>query len=139
MKDYKPTYIDPTPQPIEPILGVSKELTEKGIYARHSVKTQVVNATGDYHITTGFPPRMIEVQVRETNEMCTGKTDFTTTYSIRLFSSGVDQTITTSASANLINMANLVGNATTRHEDGVTINISTYSWSAKTLYITSYS
>jgi hypothetical protein len=36
-------------------------------------------------------------------------------------------------------MSTLVGNATTRHEDWITINISTYSWSAKTLYITSYS
>jgi hypothetical protein len=60
---------------------------------------------------------MIEVQVRETNEMSTGKTDFTTTFSIRAYSSGTDQTITTSSSSNLINMSTLVGNATTRHED----------------------
>lgn len=52
MKEYKPTYIDPTPTPIEPILGVNKEMTEKGIYARYSISTQSVTATGDYRIST---------------------------------------------------------------------------------------
>lgn len=89
MKDYKPTYIDPTTPIIEPILGVSKELTEKGIYGRYSVATQSVNATGDYRITTGFPPRMIEVNVRDTGEMSNGKTDFTTAFSIRAYDGGM--------------------------------------------------
>ena len=138
MKDYKPTYIDPTPTPIEPILGVNKELTEKGIYGRYSVTTQSVNATGNYRIVTGFPPRMIEVNVRDTDQMSNWKTDFTTTFSIRAYNWGISWFLT-SSSTNLISMSSLVGNATTRHEDGVTINISSYSWSAKTLYITSYS
>ncbi len=138
MKEYKPTYIDPTPQEMTPILWVNKEMTEKGIYARYSIATQSVNATGDYRVVTWFPPRMIEVSVRDTWEMSNWKTDFTTAFSIRAYDGGLSGFLTT-AYSNLINMSTLIGNATDRHEDGVTINISSYSWSAKTLYITSYS
>jgi len=138
MKEFKPTYIDPLPPPMTPLLWVNKELVEKGIYARYSIASQSVDATGDYRIVTWFPPRMIEVNVRDSGQMSNWKTDFTSSFSIRAYDGGLAW-FSTSSSSNLINMSSLVGNATTRHEDGVTINISTYSWSAKTLYITSYS
>lgn len=140
MKEYKPTYIDPTITPIEPILWVNKELIEKGIYARYSIKTQSVTGTGNYRIITGFPPKLLQVQVQDTDQMSDWKTDFTSTFSIRAYNNTwLDSTIGTSSSSNLISLSTLVWNATTRHEDGVTINISSYAWSAKTLYITSYS
>jgi len=140
MKEYKPTYINPAPQEMTPILWVNKELVEKGIYARYFVTSKVVSATGNYRITNWFPPRMVEVQVQDSTQMSTGKTDFTTTFSIRAYNNvWADSTIATSQSSNLISLSNLVGNATTRHEDGVTINISSFAWSNKTLFITCYS
>jgi len=140
MKEYKPTYIDPTPKEMTPILWVNKELVEKGIYGRYFVTSELVTWTGNYRITNGFPPRMVEVQVQDSTQMSTGKTDFTTTFSIRAYNNvWVDSTIATSQSANLISLSNLVWNATTRHEDGVTINISSFAWSNKTLFITCYS
>ena len=87
MKDYKPTYINTAQTPIEPILWVNKELIEKGIYARYSVKTQSVNATGNYRITTWFPPRLLEVSVQDSTQKSSWKTDFTTTFSIREYDS----------------------------------------------------
>jgi hypothetical protein len=71
--------------------------------------------------------------------MCTGKTDFAFTFSIRAYSDWVDKTITTSQSTDLVSMSWLVWNATTRYFDGFNLNISSFSGSDKTLFITCYS
>jgi hypothetical protein len=138
-KTYIPKYIDIAPQEMKPILWVNEELVEKGIYARYKIIEQVVNATGDYYIKNWFPPRLIEISTRETNQMCTGKTDFAFTFSIRAYSDWVDKTITTSQSTDLVSMNWLTGNATTRYFDWFNLNISSFSGSDKTLFITCYS
>ena len=137
MKEYKPTYIDVKQKPADLILGVNEELVEKWIYARYKVISQSITATGDYHIKNWFPPRLVEINVQETDKKSDWKTDFTTTFSIR--SSWNGSAFITAETSNLISLWNLTGNATIRYNDWFNLNISAFSWSAKTIYITCYS
>lgn len=136
-KEYKPDYINPNPTQFDSIPWINTELEAKGIYLKSKIVSQSITWTGDYTIKCWFPPKIIEANVQSSADKSDGKTDFTSTFSIRSYNNA--WVFATSESTNLINMTSLVGNATKRYYNWFNLNISNYSGGAKTIYFICYS
>lgn len=121
----------------EEIPWINEEMIAKGIYLRYKVIGVVVNATGDYHVKCGFPPRTVQAKVQDNSQQSIWDTDFTTTFSIRTYNSG--WTVGTTESSTLTSLSTLIGSQTIRYTDGFNFNVATYSGSAKTVYFSCYS